>query len=176
MFLELLRKRRSIRQFEENPVEREKIDKLVEAMLRSPSSRSLNPWEFVVVTDREVIRKLAKSKPHGATFMKNAPLAIVVCGDPEKCDVWIEDCSIAALNIHLASTDMGLGSCWVQIRKRDHDGNLGAEDYVKSLLEVPSELRVEAIVAVGYPKEDKAGHPISSLAYDQVSYEIFGKR
>lgn len=176
MFLELLQKRRSIRQFEERAIEQENVDKLIEAMLRSPSSRSLNPWEFIVVTDRTTIAKLAKAKPHGATFMQNATLAIVVCGDPAKCDVWIEDCSIAALNIHYASTDMGLGSCWVQIRKRDHDGNINAEEYVKSLLQIPVDLRVEAIVAVGYPKEEKKGHHVSSLPYDQVSYEKFGKK
>lgn len=176
MFVDLLRKRRSIRQFDQQPVEQEKIDILVEAMLRSPSSRSLNPWEFIVVTDKEMIEKLSQSKPHGATFMKNATLAVVVCGDPEKCDVWIEDCSIAALNIHLAATDIGLGSCWVQIRKRDHNGEIGAEDYVKQLLEVPATIRVEAIVAVGYPKEQKPGHPLSALPSNQVSFGQFGKR
>ncbi|WP_457576962.1 nitroreductase family protein, partial [Desulfomarina sp.] len=89
MFLELLKKRRSIRRFQEKPVEKEKIDMLMEAALRSPSSRSLNPWEFVVVTDRSLLEELATSKPHGGSFIKNAPLAIVVCGDPGKSDVWV---------------------------------------------------------------------------------------
>lgn len=176
MFVDLLRKRRSIRQFEQKPVEQDKVDILIEAMLRSPSSRSLNPWEFIVVTEVEMIQKLSQSKPHGATFMKNAPLAIVVCGDPEKCDVWIEDCSIAALNIHLAATDIGLGSCWVQIRKRDCNAEIGAEEYVRRLLEIPANIRVEAIVAVGYPKEEKPGHSYASLPSDQVSYGVFGNR
>lgn len=83
MFLNILKKRRSIRQFEARPVEPEKIETLVEAVLRSPSSRSLNPWEFVVVTDPAILAALAACKPHGATFVKNAPLAIVVCADPE---------------------------------------------------------------------------------------------
>ena len=69
MFIELLRKRRSIRQFEDREVEKEKIDLLVESMLRSPSSRSLYPWEFVVVTDPALIADLARAKPHGASFM-----------------------------------------------------------------------------------------------------------
>ena len=169
--IDLLRSRRSIRQFLDKPVEQEKVELLVEAVLRSPSSRSLNPWEFVVVSDQEVIHRLAKAKPHGSSFMKGAPLAIVICADPKKCDVWIEDCSIAALIAHLAAADLGLGSCWVQIRLRDHDGKTSAEEYVKQLLGLRDELVVEAIIAIGYAKEEKAGHSKSSLLYERVSYK-----
>lgn len=175
MFIELLRKRRSIRQFEEREVEKDKIDLLVESMLRSPSSRSLYPWEFVVVTDLAIIADLAKAKPHGASFMQHAPLAIVVCGDPAKCDVWIEDCSIASLNLHLQATDLGLGSCWIQIRQRDHDEQTSAEQYVRGLLGINENLAVAAIIAIGYAKEEKPGHATSSLLYDRVSYNRYGE-
>ena len=94
MFLSLAKKRRSIRRYLEKPVEAEKIEMLIEAALRAPSSRGFNPWEFVVVTDGVLLEKLSKSKPHGASFLKDAPLGIVVCADPEKCDVWIEDASM----------------------------------------------------------------------------------
>ena len=79
MFIDLARKRRSIRQFQDKPVEKEKVDTIIEAALRAPSSRGFNPWEFVVVTDPIKIAGLAESKPHGASFVKNAPLVIVVC-------------------------------------------------------------------------------------------------
>lgn len=170
MFLDLLKVRRSIRQFIDKPVEKEKIDQLVEAILRSPSSRGLNPWEFTVVTQRERIGALAKAKAHGSAFLKNAPLAIVVCADPSKCDVWIEDCSIAAIITHLAATDLGLGSCWIQIRLREHDAKTTAEEYVKKTLGLAENVQVEAIIAIGYPKEDKPGHPTSSLPFDRVRY------
>ncbi len=176
MFIDLLRTRRSVRQFQQKPVEKEKIDILVEAMLRSPSSRGFNPWEFVVVRDPQILGDLAKAKTHGSSFIKNAPLAIVVCGDPAKCDVWIEDCSIAALIGHLAATDLGLGSCWVQIRMREHDGQTSSEEYVKKLLGLESNMVVEAIVAIGYGKEDKPGHPHSSLLYEKISYEKYGMK
>lgn len=174
MLLETLRKRRSIRQFEDKPVEQEKIDYLVESMLRSPSSRSLNPWEFVVVQDKAVLEALSKAKPHGASFVKNASLAIVVCADPEKCDVWVEDCSIASIILHLAATDLGLGSCWVQIRLREHDSSMMAEEYVREQLGLPDNMVVESIVAIGYPKEEKGGHQKESLLYDRVHTEKFG--
>ncbi len=170
MLIELLRKRRSVRQFQNKKVEKEKIDALVESVLRSPSSRSLNPWEFVVVTEPEIIAELSQAKPHGASFMKNAPLAIVICADPSKSDVWIEDCSIATLLLHLEATDLGLGSCWIQIRMRDHSNEKSSENYIKELLCLKEDTVVEAIVAIGYSKEEKAGHANSSLLYDRVSY------
>lgn len=174
MFIDLLRSRRSVRQFENKPIEKEKIDVLIESMLRSPSSRSLNPWEFVVVSNPQILSDLAKAKAHGASFIKNAPLAIVVCGDPARCDVWVEDCSIAALIIHLAAADLGLGSCWVQIRLREHDAQTTSEEYVKKVLGLKENMVVEAVLAIGYGKEDKPGHPNSSLLYEKVNYDRYG--
>ena len=155
-------------------IEQEKIDYLVETMLRAPSSRSLYPWEFVVVQDAATLEALSRAKPHGATFVKNAPLAIVVCADPEKCDAWVEDTSIASLLLHLAATDLGLGSCWVQIRLREHDSYRMADEYITELLDLREGLTVEAIIAIGYPKEEKQGHPKESLLYERVHFEKFG--
>ena len=175
MFIDLLRKRRSIRRFQERSVEPEKLDILVEAMLRSPSSRGLNPWRFVVVTDRDTIARLAKSKAHGSAFLGGAPLAVVVCADPSASDVWVEDASIASLIVHLCSTDLGLGSCWVQIRKREHDDTRSAEAHVVETLGLAPELNVEAIIAIGYPAEEKPGHDTSTLLTERVSYERYGR-
>ena len=176
MFIDLLRKRRSVRAFQDRVVEQEKIDLLIEAMLRAPSSRSLYPWEFVVVQDRETINTLSRAKPHGSAFMKNANLAIVVCADPEKCDVWIEDCSIASLLLHLQATDLDLGSCWVQIRLREHDEQKSSEKYVADTLGLKEGMVVEAIVAIGYPANKSTGHPDSTLLKDRVCYEYYGKK
>jgi len=175
MFIDLVRTRRSIRQFKDSPVEKEKVALLVEAVLRAPSSRGFNPWEFVVVTDPETIARLAKAKPHGATFLKNAPLAIVVCADPIKSDVWVEDASIASIMLHLAATDIGLGSCWIQIRKRDHDQQLTAGEYVARTLALRPELEVESIMAIGYPAQEPPPHPQASLQYEKVSYDHYGR-
>ena len=176
MFIDLLRARRSIRRFQEQPVEQEKRDILIEAMLRSPSSRGLNPWEFVVVTEKETLVRLSQAKPQGASFLKNAPLAIVVCADPEKSDVWVEDSSIASILLHLAATDLGLGSCWVQIRLRAHDAHQTAQDHVAEILGLRKGLVVEAIIAIGYPAEHLPGHPRLSLPDEKVSFEQYGQK
>jgi nitroreductase len=173
MLLSLLRKRRSIRRFEPRPVERKKIDSLVEALLRSPSSRSLNPWEFIVVTDPVLLAKLGRCKEHGAAFVKGAALAVVVCADADRCDVWVEDCSIAATLLQLLAAELGLGSCWVQIRLRRQGGTRTAEEYVRELLRIPENLRVASMVALGYPDETKSSHPEASLRYDKVHFNAF---
>ena len=106
MFFDLIQKRRSIRKFKPVPVEREKINRLIETALRSPSSRGFNPWRFVVVDQPSTLANLSLAKPHGAAFLRDAPLAIVVVGDPQASDVWIEDCSIASTMIQI-----GRASC-----------------------------------------------------------------
>ena len=170
MFIDLLRSRRSIRRFKDRPVEAEKIELLVEAALRSPSSRGLNPWEFVVVTDPDLITRLSQAKPHGSSFLRYAPLAVVVCADPGTSDVWVEDASIASVIIHLAARDLGLGSCWIQIRLREHGAEMSAQEYVAGVLGLRPGLAVESILAVGYPDGEKPGHPSSSLLFDKVRY------
>lgn len=176
MFIDLLRKRRSIRHFQDRAVEEEKIDLLIEAVLRSPSSRSLNPWEFVVVQNKETLEALSCSKPHGAAFLKNAPLGIVVCADPEKCDVWVEDCSIASMLLHLEATDLGLGSCWIQLRLREYDEQQSASAKAAEILGIPDGMEVQAIIAIGYPEKEAQGHDRLKLLSERVHHGHFGEK
>jgi nitroreductase len=175
MFISLIEKRRSIRKFAPQEVESEKIDMLLEAALRSPSSRGFNPWHFIVVTDRSLLEKLSKAKQHGSSFLRNAPLGIVICGNPDKSDVWVEDCSIASIFIHLAAASLDIGSCWIQIRERMHDTTKTAEAYVKDILDIPGNLRVESIIAAGYPDEKKPPHKKDDLQYKKVHHDFFGR-
>ncbi len=175
MFMPLIQKRRSIRKFLAKPVENEQIDVIIEAALRSPSSRGFNPWEFVIVTEPDLLEKLSNAKIHGSQFLKNAPLGIVVCADPEKCDVWVEDCSIASTFIFLAAESLGLRSCWIQIRERMHDEKITSEKYVSEVLNIPSRLKVESIIAVGYPNEKKSPHKKEELQDEKVYHNQHGK-
>lgn len=166
--LELLRKRRSIRKFKKDRITQAAIDNLKEAVLRSPSSRNNRPWKFFFVQDAEVIARLARCKESGSAFLKDAPLAAVVCGDETLSDVWIEDCSIAAIILHLAAESLGLGGCWIQVRNRRHNAETTSEDYVRDVLGIGHPLRVLAIVAIGIPDEVKAGHPSEKLDHGKV--------
>src|SRR5664280_690691 len=166
MLIEVLRSRRSIRAFSGQPVEQEKLDLLIEAMLRAPAQQSKPPWEFVVVRDRETIAALSLAKAQGSAFLKDAAVVVVVCAHPQISDVWVEYASIATLLLHLEAHDLGLGSCWVQVRLRAHD-----EESSAAVLRLDPAMAVGAMVAVGYPAETKAGHPTSSLPYEKVSFE-----
>lgn len=175
MFIDLLRQRRSVRQFSDRAVETEKVSLLLEAALRSPSSRGLNPWSFVTVDDRSLLQKLAQAKPHGAGFLASAPLGIVVVADPERSDVWIEDTAIATILVQLAAESIGLGSCWIQIRKRRHGDGGEAGDRVKQMLDIPPHLEVESMIAVGYPDQKPPPHSADSLLEDRVYANRYGR-
>ncbi len=166
--LDILRRRRSIRRFAERVIEPEKVEALREAVLRAPSSRGLNPWEFVFVDDPELLQALARAKKHGSAFLAEAKLAVVVAADPQRCDVWIEDCAIAATVLQLAAVSLGLDSCWAQIRKRNHDERTGAADYVKRLLGLPGDYEVLCVIGIGYAAEQKEGHPRDGLAWEKL--------
>lgn len=175
MLISLLQKRRSIRKFQERRIEPEKIDALIEAALRSPSSMGRNPWEFIVVTDKEILKTLSRAKEHGSAFMKNAALGIVVCADPGKSDVWIEDASIASIILHLTAASLGLGSCWIQIRERMHDSAKTAETFLAEVLNLPENLRVLSMVAIGYTAEGKPGHGNETFQYGKVHRNRYGE-
>ncbi len=166
--IELLRKRRSIRKFTREAIDPQIVELLTEALLRAPSSRGINPWEFVVVDDPELLAKLSRAKAHGSEFLKNAPLAVVVCADGTKSDVWVEDCAIAAIIVQLAALSLGLGSCWAQIRLRPHDGGSSAEEYIRGLLGLPERLKVESIIGIGHPGETKKQVPAKDLQREKV--------
>lgn len=101
--IEYIRKRRSIRSFTGQALEKEQIELLVETVLRAPTSRNINPWEFIVVDNAELLKRLATAKQHGSGFLAGAALAVVICADETKSDVWIEDCSIAAILLQMAA-------------------------------------------------------------------------
>jgi nitroreductase len=166
--IELLRKRRSIRKFTAEKVAPEAVETLMEAALRAPSSRGNKPWEFILVDDPELLLKLSRSKLQGAEFLKGAPLGIVVCADSTKSDVWVEDCSIAAIIIQLTAVSLGLGSCWAQIRNRQHDTEKTAETYVQELLGLPEQIKVESILGIGHPDEAKVPVSTANLQHDKV--------
>jgi nitroreductase len=161
--IELLRVRRSIRKFTGQAVEPGKIAIITEALLRSPSSRNINPWEFIVIDDQSVLQQLATAKQHGSDFLKGAPLGIVVCADSTKSDVWVEDCSIAAILAQLTAQSLGLGSCWIQIRNRSRKGGEASEAYIQQLLGIPEHIKVECMIAIGYPAETRQGLQASQL-------------
>ena len=166
--LTLLRERRSIRGYTDQAVPEEFVDSLIQAGLYAASSRGFRPWEIVVVDDPAVIGDLSRAKAHGSAFLAGAPLALVVLGIPSESDVWVEDTAILSSNLLLEAADLGLGACWIQIRNRTAEDGSSSEAVIRELLSIPEDRRVESIIAVGYPAEEKPGYTASDLRYDKV--------
>ena len=175
MFSELVKTRRSIREFTDQAVESEKIDTIIESALRAPSGRAARPWHFVVVTDKALLEKLSIAKPEGAAFVKDASAAILVCGDPGQSHVWVEDCAIAAVFLQLAAHSLGLGSRWSHMRGAMHDDAGSARDYIAGFLNLPDNLDVECIIALGYPDEAPPPYTREELHFDKISYNAYGQ-
>jgi nitroreductase len=168
--IEILRSRRSIRKYETKKLDKNVLDILKEALLRCPSGRSINPWVFVFVDDRDLLHHLSQAKEHGSDFLKDAALGIVVCGDETKTDVWVEDCSITSIVVQLTAHSLGLGTCWIQIRNRPHTKEITSEKYIQELLGIPEYLRVECMISIGYPAETKTLLPLERLDFDKIKY------
>lgn len=174
--IDLVRSRRSCRSFTSQPVDFPSVELLVETLLRSPSSRNNTPWQFIVVDDTELLHKLSLAKQSGSAFLKGAPLAIVVCADSALSDVWIEDCSIASILLQMTALSLGLGSCWIQIRKRAHSAEITSETYIQELLGLPDQVMVASIIAIGHPAQLRDPLPAGELQHDKVRHNHFSVR
>lgn len=166
--LDLLRERRSIRTYKAKEIEPELIEQLKEAAVRSPTSRNFRPWRFIFVTDSAKLGALSRAKLSGSSFLKGARLGVVVCAEENESDVWVEDCAIASIILQLTGQSLGLGSCWIQIRKRRHSDAQTSEDYVKAVLGLPANMRVESVISFGYPDEEKPPIPEAQLEYNKI--------
>ncbi len=167
-FHELLINRRSIRRYTPQPIDSEQVKEILEAALMSPSSKSVRPWQFVVVEDKAMLEKLSHCKSNYATSISTAPLAIVVTADTTKSDAWIEDASIAAMLMQLQAEDFGLGSCWVEVRERFGDDGVPAEEYVREALGIPEEFGVLCIISIGYKDEQRKPINPDKLLWEKV--------
>ena len=93
-----------------------------------------------------------------------------MCGDSTKTDIWIEDCSIAAIIIQLTAASLGLGSCWIQIRNRPYNDEKTAEARIQELLGLPEHIKVASIMAIGHPAEEKPSIPAERLSNDRIKH------
>ena len=169
--IENIMTRTSIRQYKEQPVEQEKIDIMLKAAMAAPTAVNLQPWHFIVITDKETISKLAGQQP------TNAPLLIALCGDTDKTmmpdgktklpDFWVQDVSAATENLLLAAHALGLGAVWTgcyPIPER--------VDEVSKVLNCPKNIVPLAVVRIGYP--DEAPAPKDKFKEENISYNTFG--
>ncbi|NLK97692.1 nitroreductase family protein [Defluviitalea saccharophila] len=168
-FIDLAKKRYSVRKFKDMAVEKEKILQVLEAGILAPSAVNYQPCHFIVITDEEIRSKVAETYPR--PWFQSAPVIIVACGDhsqswirkdgKDHCDI---DVAIAVDHMTLAATDLGLGTCWVCAfdAKKCHE-----------VLELPENLEVIALLPMGYPMEESEPEKKRKSIKDMVSWERY---
>lgn len=173
-FSDLIKNRRSMRKFSDEELTQDEVVTLLKAALMSPSSKRSNCWQFVVVDDKEMLERLSHCKEMGSAFLKDAALAVVVLADPLASDVWIEDASIASLMIQLQAEDLGLGSCWVQIRERYTAEGVPSGEFVHAALDIPLQLQVLSIIAVGHKGMERKPFNEEHLQWEKIHLHKYG--
>lgn len=165
---DLLIRRHSIRRYTEEAISAEDVTTILEAALLAPSSKSARPWQFVLVENKDDLKRLSECKANGARPIANCALAVVVCADPSKSDMYLEDVSIAAAYMQLQATALGLGACWIQVRNRFTVDGEDGETIVREVLGIPENIVVECIVTIGHPDEERRPVDPSKLLWEKV--------
>lgn len=173
LFQQLLLRRRSIRRFTGELLTPDQSRTILEAALLSPTSKNRHSWEFIVVEDGEVLEKLSRCKPNSGALISGAALAVVVLGNPFESDAWVEDASIAAINMQLQAESLELGSCWVQVRNRSYSDKVSAGDYINQLLGVPMPLEVLCVIAIGHKERERSATDLAQLLWEKVHIGSF---
>jgi len=144
--LELLKSRRSVRSFNNKKITKADIEKLIDSARFAPTARNVQPWEFVVITKKDTLKKLADLAENGR-FMAQAAAGIAVfCLDTK---YYLEDGCAATCSILLAATALGIGSCWIAGDKKDYSAQ------VNTLVNAPLDMKLISLIALGYPQDEK---------------------
>lgn len=158
--------RRSVRRFEQTPIEEEKIQAILEAGRWAPSWLNRQPWRFLIITDQNLKQRISEHVPTIFIMgMKEAPICIAVCVEPKEDPYhFIEDGAVATQNMALAAQSLGLGSCWIGVFNLKDEKD-SAEKKMKEILNIPKAYRLISILPIGVPKfvEEKKRKDLSQL-------------
>ena len=163
-----------MRKFTGEELTQEEVVALMKAALMAPTSKRSNAWQFVVVDDKDLLKQLSLCKEQAAQFIADAALAVVVMADPLVSDVWIEDAAIASIYVQLQAEDLGLGSCWVQVRERFTASGIPANDYVHDVLDIPLQLQVLSIIAIGHKGMERKPFDEARLQWEKIHLNKYG--
>ena len=170
--LEIAKSRRSCRNYTGEKISEEIINEILKIALLAPSSWGRHPVEFVVVRDKDMIKKIAHCKRMGAGPLPTADVAIVVMVDKSDCELWIEDAAVASTYILLAAEQFGVGACWIHIRDRAGQ-RATADEEIRQLLGVPNKYSVLNVVALGQKGENKSARTESDLKLENIHIEKY---
>ena len=168
--MNMIFKRTSVRKYSDKPIPREQIELLLKAGMGAPSAKNSQPWEFVVIEDRDTLLKITEFHPY-SFMLKQAPVAIAVCADINSespdlkgLDFWVQDCSAATQNIMLQATALDMGSVWLGVYPKQQ-----LVEPLAALLDLPKSVVPFSIISLGYP--DGEVEPKDKFNPDKIHYE-----
>jgi len=171
---DMIMHRRSVRQYTDERIAEDTLNKILYAGLAAASSKNRRPWEFVVVRDKDMLNRLGECRPSAGNLLGKCDTAIVVAADSELVDVWVEDCASAMTQMHLMTDALGVGSCWLQVRLRTTpDGNRETQAVIRDLLGIPEKYSVMAILTLGMPASHPGARTVDDLLLDKIHRERF---
>ncbi len=162
-FIKLIKNRRSVREYTNKPIEKRILEEIVDCGRLAPSARNIQPWVFLVVTEKEKLEIISEQMEYGR-FIRNAAACIVICGD-RKAKRYVEDCCIASENIMLSAKSLGIGSCYVAALGKDVKG-------VRELLRVPENFEIICFISLGYFEKNPEPHEKKQMK-DVIRWESF---
>ena len=164
--------RRSVRKFKTGEITNEVVKQLLQAAMRAPSALNEQPWEFIVIRNRQTLAHVMKIHPY-ATMLNEADCMILICGNTElqksPYDFWVQDCSAATQNLLLQATHLGLGSVWLGIYPIE-ERVIG----IQKCFGLPKHVIPLCGVALGYPAVEPKG--IDTYCKDKVHIETWSKK
>ena len=172
-FKDLVQRRRSVRKFTDEEIKGEDLQTILRAALMSPTGKSVRGWHFIVIDDKSLLEKISLCRSMGSQFLAGAAVAIVVLGDREASDVWCEDASLAALTMQYQAADLGLGSCWCQIRNRFMANGESSDNVLRFLLRYPENLTAECVIGIGHPAVERKPQDEDNLKWENVNVGPF---
>ncbi|MBQ3943488.1 MAG: nitroreductase family protein [Elusimicrobia bacterium] len=148
--IENILSRKSVRKYSDKEIEQEKIDIILKCAMAAPSAMNKQPWEILVINDKEKLEKIAEILPN-ASYSKNSQVTIIVCGDKNVSEkFWEQDCSAVSENILLAAESLGLGAVWCAVYPFDEK-----VEAVKNLFELPENIVPLNVIPMGYPETNE---------------------
>ena len=150
-FSELIKNRRSMRKFTDEELTQDQVVTLMKAALMSPSSKRSNSWQFVVIDDKEVLKELSHCKEQASSFIADA-----------------------SIMIQLQAEDLGLGSCWVQVRERFTATGMPSDEFVHGILGIPLQLQILSVIAIGHKGMERKPFNEEHLQWEKIHINKFG--
>ncbi|RVU55138.1 nitroreductase family protein [Anaerosphaera multitolerans] len=154
MLKEIIKNRRTIRKYEDKPVEKEILEELLQFALMGPSYGNARPVQFLVVEDKEKLKKLSEIETFSTRFLADVPQVILVMADTDiSKKTWVEECSIVASYLQLLAQEEGLSTGWVNLKEGETNQGVEIQSYLRELFDIPKNFNTLCVMPIGYGNE-----------------------